>query len=86
MTECSTYRPTSVLNMDYRLYALILAKRMEDIVPDLIDCDQTGFVKNRQTQDNVQRALHLINQMRSSNRESLAISLDAEKAFDSVQW
>lgn len=85
-TQCSSYRPISVLNIDYRLFASILAKRMEDIVPDLIDPDQTGFVKHRQTQDNVRRALHLINQMRNSDRESIAISLDAEKAFDSVRW
>lgn len=85
-TECSSYRPISVLNIDYRLYASILAKRMEDIVPDLIDTGQTGFVKHRHTQDNVRRALHLISRMRNNNEESIVISLDAEKAFDSVQW
>ncbi|KAI3354684.1 hypothetical protein L3Q82_019174 [Scortum barcoo] len=57
------------------------AKRMEDIVPDLIDSDQMSFVKHRQTQDNVRRALHLINRMRSSDKESIAISHDAEKGF-----
>lgn len=72
--------------MDYRLYASILGKRMENIIPDLIDPDQTGYVKHRQTQDNVRRALHLIDHIRNSDRESLVTSLDAEKAFDSVQW
>lgn len=85
-TECSSYRPISVLNLDYRLFASIMAKRLEDILPDLIDTDQTGFIKNRQTQDNVRRALYLIESMSKSKTESLAISLDAEKAFDSVRW
>lgn len=85
-TECSSYRPISVLNFDYRLFASIMAKTMKDIVPDLIDTDQTGFVKHRHNQDNVQRAVHLINQMKNNDKESIVISLDAEKAFDSVRW
>lgn len=42
-TECSSYRLISVLNMDYRLNATILPKRIEDIVPDLIDTVQNVF-------------------------------------------
>lgn len=59
---------------------------MEDIIPDLIDTDQTGFVKYRRTQDNVRRALYLVDHIKNSNTESVVISLDVEKAFDSVRW
>ena len=85
-TTCSSYRPISVLNIDYRLFASIMAKRLEDILPDIIDTDQCGFLKNRQTQDNVRRALFLMDNMSNNNATSLAISLDAEKAFDSCRW
>ena len=85
-TECSSYRPISVLNADYKIFTSIMVSRLENIVPDLIDTDQTGFVKNRRTQDNVRRAIHLVDIMSRSNRRSLIISFDAEKAFDSVRW
>lgn len=83
-TECSSYRPISVLNIDYRIFGTILAKQLEPILPELIDTDQTGFVKNRQTHDNIRRTLHQTNYMK--NIESIVLSLDAEKAFDSVRW
>ena len=85
-TDCGSYRPVSVLNTDYKIFTSILVSRLENIVPDLIDTDQTGFVKNRRTQDNVRRAVHLMDIMSRSNTKSLAISFDAEKAFDSVRW
>lgn len=44
--ECSSYRPISALNQDYRLFSAIL--------PDIIHLDLigTGFIKGRPTQDN----------------------------------
>lgn len=84
--ECGSYRPISVLNQDYKLYATILTKRMEEVIPFLFDEDQTGFIKCRQTQDNIRRALHTIEHIKKEKIGAILLSMDAEKAFDSVGW
>lgn len=84
--ECGSYRPISILNVDYKLYTGILAKRLEKILPQLIHKDQTGFISQRQTYDNIRRSLHILNHIYQNKMEALLISLDAEKAFDSVNW
>lgn len=84
--DCGSYRPISVLNTDYKLYTSILAKRVEMILPKLIHTDQTGFIFQRQTHDNIRRSLHILSHIRENKLQALLVSLDAEKAFDSVSW
>lgn len=69
-----------------QLYTTILARRLDKILPQLIHKHQTGFVLQRQTHDNIKRSLHILHHIRQNNISACLISLDAQKAFDSVSW
>lgn len=46
---CADYRPISILNVDNTIYKTsIIAKQYEQIMGDIIDEDQTGFIKGHQ--------------------------------------
>lgn len=85
-SECGNYRPISVLNVDYKLFTSILARRLENILPDLINLDQTGFICQRQASDNIRRTLHVLSHVSNHKVEAALMSLDLEKAFDSLRW
>lgn len=66
-TECGSYWPVSVLHQDYKIFTQILAKRLEKILPQIISLDQTSFIQQRQTQDNIRWTLHVIDNIKKIN-------------------
>lgn len=85
-TYCQNYRPISMFNVDYKTFTSIVSNRPKSFITDIIDEDQTGFVPGRQTHDNIRRTLHIIDKINTNNIPSALTSLDAEKAFDRVNW
>lgn len=85
-TECMSYRPISLLPVDLKIISKLLASRLEKILPNLIHSDQTGFVKARYGSDNIRRLLNIIDYSKCNNLKTLTVSLDAEKAFDRIEW
>ena len=84
--SCASYRPIALLNVDRKLLSKIRATRLEDLLPILIREDQTGFIKGRHSTNTVRRLLNVIQAFENDSIDGLVLSMDAEKAFDRVEW
>ena len=47
------WRPLKLLNCDYIIAAKAIASRLKTFLPDLINSDQTGFIKGRFIGENI---------------------------------
>ncbi len=59
---------------------------MEKVIHSLIKEDQTGFIKGRNAADNMRQLLHILDFADSHPTPCAGFSLDAEKAFDRLEW
>ncbi|XP_018117081.1 uncharacterized protein LOC108716019 [Xenopus laevis] len=65
---------------------LILANRVSLFISDLIHKDQAGFIPHRQVTDNIRRVIDPVHFSKTKGTPSMLLSLDLEKAFDTVSW
>ena len=80
------WRPISLLNVVYKIGSTCIANRIKTVLPQLISEDQTGFVPGRYIGDNVRLIYDLIYHLNENDLPGLLVSIDFEKAFDSVNW
>ena len=77
------YRPITLLNVDYKILSKVLARRIKEVLGEIVHHDQVGYIKDR----NIGEAVRLIDDMffnsLNQNNGYLAAA-DFEKAFDSV--
>lgn len=59
---------------------------METVLPSVISDDQTGFIQGRNSFHNFRRLFNIIYTPSPPEAQEMVISLDAEKAFDRVEW
>ena len=85
-TECTRYRPISLLYLDVNFFSKIIANRLTPLLQSLIGPEQVGFMPGREARDNIIKAMLLIHAADPLDIKGLLLSTDAEKAFDRVAW
>ena len=80
------YRPISLLNIDYKIISKVLSSRLSNVLPKIINADQTCAVKGRSIFDNLHLIRNVIDYVDQKNLQATFICLDQEKAFDRVSW
>uniref|UniRef100_A0A803TV15 Reverse transcriptase domain-containing protein n=1 Tax=Anolis carolinensis TaxID=28377 RepID=A0A803TV15_ANOCA len=86
-SEVRNYRPISLLNTDYKIFTKILANRLKDFLDGWIGEDQTGFLPSRTINDNVRIIIDAVEFYEQHNQREVGfLSVDAEKAFDNLNW
>ena len=82
----TNWMPLSMLNCDHKIYAKIIANRLQYVLPYLISEDQHGFLKGRGTSDNLNDLFTVIEYFEQNKIEAVITTVDFEKAFDTVSW
>lgn len=64
----------------------ILAKSLDQMMPELIRDYQSRFVKRRSILESVATTKEVINQCKKTGRDGYLLKLDFQKAYDAVDW
>ena len=86
LLDLSNWRPITLLNVDFKIAAKAIAKRLEPILGTLIHPDQTGFVKGRYIGGNIRLVNDVMEIAKTQNLPGILTPLDFRKAFDSLEW
>ena len=84
--KLTNWRPITLLNVDYKIASKAIATRIKKVLPHLIHCDQTGFMKDRFIGQNIRLLCDLLEQTELENIPGILLQLDFRKAFDTIEW
>ncbi len=80
----SNLRPITLSNCDIKLISKALTKRCNPVLNSILDPHQTAYLPGRIVHDNLRLIDIIKDECNSKNVDGFLVSLDAKKAFDSV--
>ncbi len=77
-------RPITLLNVDYKFLAKSLANRFFKVLPHIINEDQTSYTKRHFIGCNIRQIEDVIIYSELNHTPGISLTVDFEKAFDSI--
>ncbi|XP_040292346.1 zinc finger protein 420-like [Bufo bufo] len=81
-----SYRPILLLTVDVKLLTKVLATRLSRLILTIVHPDQTGFMPGKSTAINIRRLYTSLQIPGEDSGDRAVLTLDAAKAFDSIEW
>ena len=81
-----SWRPISLLNVDFKIISSVIAERLKSIMNVLIAPQQSAYLKGRYIGENSRLVYDIIESLNHEHRSGLIIAADFEAAFESVSW
>lgn len=83
------FRPISLWNVVMKIVTKVIANKIKLILPEIIDEEQSAFVKGRLITDNALIALecfHWMKKKKKGKKGTMALKLGISKAYDRMEW
>ena len=84
--EIKKWHPLSMLSSIYKLASAAIAYRIKPLQNYLIESTQTGFMSGQNIAENTCLVYDIIYTAEKLNIPGLLVSIDFQKAFDSILW
>jgi hypothetical protein len=82
----TNWRPITLLNLSYKIYAKALQLRLQLVLMDIISPDQSAFLPLRFILDNILLTEETMAWADFSGQPLLFLKLDFSKAYDMLEW
>ena len=82
------WRPLTLLNIDYKILAKVLANRIKRVLNSIISENQYGFMEKRNIAVNIRKTMDIYDYCEQIDEEQsgYVVVIDYEKCFDKIEY